>query len=62
MSRKVAVLDEERAAVIEELEMNERIGRSVMDAYAAAGAPSAHQSKLVLHIQVRTQTHEFTFI
>ena len=37
LSRKVAVLDEERAAVIEELEANDRVGRSVMEAFAAAG-------------------------
>uniref|UniRef100_A0A914UZ52 ASD2 domain-containing protein n=1 Tax=Plectus sambesii TaxID=2011161 RepID=A0A914UZ52_9BILA len=51
LSRKVAVLDEERAAVIEELEGNERIGRSVMETFASAGAPNAHQAKLVLHME-----------
>jgi protein Shroom len=48
----VAVLDEERASVLDELEMNDRIGRSVMEAFTAAGAPSTQQAKLALHVQV----------
>jgi hypothetical protein len=52
LSRKLVVLEDEHAAVIDELHMNERIGQSVYEAAIESGACESLQSRLALNMQV----------